>query len=478
MQPIHRSHSAPLPPAPSARAPVAPAEQGPRLAGDTLSSSASTPTEAWHLSGEVTEAGPEIRRHIALNLSADPQLASLERRFAAGQLDEASYRALRAPRVERATRDALAAYHAAAARQEGVSATYFQVRHHGELMRMYHQELGDLDHKLLEDVRWQVVGRYHELCAQDPTLGALQAQRERRVARLPAGAEADRDVKVGKLNGRIHRRENDLRLQAQRAWLGGLDGHLELDAVTRRDLRAFVAHTHAGTMGSGLWKGPLAQVISGVSHRPGELDASHAFIGVADGLFYESVTSPPPDKAAGVKPTTATELFAMFDGRVRTQEVPGGMTPEQARALYAFAIDKQGLPYNVWGLIGGTPGVGKTLDQDASYYCAEFVGRALNAAGLDVWTKAGNTQVDKANFESVWGAMERSLPQGLSLPLRAARALPYTVARSVAPRLAERMGAYGLTPDDLVGTPRLSPQKLINGKIEGKVLETTFDRTR
>lgn len=480
MQPIQRSQAVPVPPPTASPPKPAPIERaGPGLPGDSLAARAKArPASEWRLPAEVSKAGPEIRRHLAEHLGADHELASIERRFASGTLDAPTYRALRADRIQRALFDTLNDYHAAAAKAGGISSAYFQVRNHHDLLVMYKEQLGDLDGKLLEDVRWQVFGRYQELADNDPTLRSLKAERERRVAQLPKGSQADRDPRVGELNARIHRQENGLRIQAQADWMKDLDSRVELDAVTRQDLRDFVTRTHAGTLGSGVWTGPLAQVIASVSHRPGEMDGTHAFIGVADGLYYESVTSPPPDKASGVKPTTAAEMFAMFHGRVRTQEVPGGLTATAKQALYDFSLDKQGLPYNVWGLIGGTPGVGKTHAQDASYYCAEFVGRALNAAGLDVWTKAGNTQLDKANPESRLGALERRLPPGLSFSLRAARALPYTVARAIAPRLAARMGSFGLTPDDAIGLPRVSPQKLINGKIDGRRLETTFDRTQ
>ncbi len=479
MQPVQRNAAIPVPPAPTAR-PQAPATETPRptLTGDLLQTSPKPIVTQWKLPAEVKDAGPEIRRHLAEHLRGDAELARLERRFAAGQIDEPTYRVLRAERIERAKTSTLHEYHAAAARQEGVSSAVFQVRHHRDLNLMYHSELGHLDQRLLEDVRWQVFGRYQELCDQDPALRSLKAERERRAAQLPPGAAADKDANVGELNGRLHRRENELRVRAQGDWLEGLDSRVELDAPTRQGIRDFVANTHAGTLGSGIWTGPLAQVIATVSHRPGEQDATHAFVGVADGLFYEAVTSPPPDKANGVKPTTAVEMFAMFHGRVRTQEIPGGLSKEQQATLYDFSVSKQGLPYNVLGLVGGIAGVGKTAAEDASYYCAEFVARALNAAGLDIWTKSGNTQVDHANPESRWGEMERRLPPALSMPMRAARALPYTVARAVSSRLAERMGSFGLTPDDVIGNPRISPQKLINGKINGRTLETTFDRSQ
>lgn len=478
MKPVQRTQPLTPPPPPPARPAVStPTPAAPVLPADSLSARSSTgPGATWQLPRDISQAGPEIRRQLALRLRADTELSRLERRFAAGQLDAPTYRTQRSEHVQRALTSTLHDYHAAAAKQAGVSSAYFQVRNHHDLNVMYHQELGHLEERLLEDVRWQVFGRYAELRDQDPTVRQLLAERERRVAQLPAGTPADRDPKVGTLNARLHRRENELRLAAQASWLSELDSRLELDAMTRQSLREFVANTRAGTVGSGVWTGALATVISKVSHRPGEKDATHAFVGVADGLFYEAVTSPPPDPANGVKPTTATEMFAMFHGRVRTQEVPGALTQKQKDALYDFSISKQGLPYNVMGLLSGRAGVGKTTDEDASYYCAEFVARALNAAGLDIWTKSGNTQVDATNPESRWGAMERRLPAGLSVPLRAARALPYTVARAIAPRLAERMGSWGLTPDDVVGSPRISPQKLINGKINGRTLETTFDR--
>lgn len=453
----------------------------PGAAGDLLRVSASmraAPAENWRIPERIEDAGPEIRRQIAQRLQNNPELVALERRFAAGQIDASTYQAQRAGLVTLASESAWTVYAMEAARMEGVSPAFFKAKHHLELAALQQAELQDLPGKLLEDVRWEVFGKYQTKARQDPTLQTLNQERQARVSKLPAEPNPDLDPRVGEINARIHRRENALRLEAQAEFLSGLDNRIELDAVTRQNLRDFVAQSRAGTLGSGVWDGALAKVITAVTRRPGELDASHAFVGVADGLYYESVVAPPPENVNGVKPSTAVEMFASFQGMVRTQQIPG-LAEAQEKALYDFAISKQGLPYNTLGLLFGMPGVGKTVNEDASYYCAEFAARAMNAAGLDVWTRSGITQVDANNpGSSTLTQLEKLLPKGFTMPLRFARALPYTAARLVSDRLAQKLSGIGLTPDDVLGLPRVSPQKLVNAKVNGQALETTFDRTR
>lgn len=462
----------PIPQRPPVAAPAAPAAS-PRLVApprDLLQLRSAQEAQTWQLPADLAEAGPELRRHLALKLRQDPVLIRLERQYSAGQLDDATFQAMRVECVDRAKQLVLPQLEAEAAKRAGESVPYFVARHHGALLSLYIDALGDYHGQVLQDLRWEVFARFRREADADPVVQRLIRSREERVKALAPGSEPDRDPAVGQINGELHRRENALRLLTQDEILRSLDSRLEIDAPTRKAMREFVAESGRGTLGSGVWNSVLATVIRDATHKPGELDASHTFVGVLPGLYYESVVEPPPE-ASGVKPTSALELFAGFHGSVRTQQITG-LSQTQTDRLYDFAVHQQGIPYNRLGVALGVEGLGKSAEQDGSYYCAEFVARALTQSGVAVETVAGNTSFDVPGREPSGG-----LP-GEAAFIRLVRAVPYTILKIVAPSAARSLNNVGLTLDDAIGSPRISPQKLVNARINGHPLTATFDATQ
>lgn len=445
-------------------APPPPREPAP--AGDRLRLRPSEPAPAWHLPTELADAGAELRRQVALRLRSDPALQRVERQYAAGRLPLASYETERAAALERARHGAITEFEGLVSAKAGESRPYFVVKHHATLLAVYGEALGDLKGKHFQDLRWEVYGKFRATADADPEVQRLRRAHDARTKAL--GGKAAGDPSLVMLAARLHTRENELRVQTQDELLGGLDGRLEFDAPTRQAMRQFVAAAQPGAIGTGVWTSLTATLIRAATSKVGELDASHAFMAVRPGLFYESVEEPPPE-VSGVKPTSALELFAGFHGQVRVQQIEG-LTPLQAEALYAFALRHQGVPYNRLGVVLGVPGLGRKAATDRSYYCAEFVARALTKSGVPIATRAGNTVFEPGGVVVPGG---RDLDQGL----RVARAVPYTVVRILAPSVARRFNDVGLSLDDAIGTPRMSPQKLANARINGQPLAITFDRT-
>lgn len=184
----------------------------------------------------------------------------------------------------------------------------------------------------------------------------------------------------------------------------------------------YIQNVHAGTIGSTIGGGVISDAITAGTKYPGQMDASHALIGVDHGMFVEAGSG----GQNNVHRVRAVDVYirSMENGaQVRLQEV-AGITTEEKEEAARYALKQVGKGYDMSGALFGL-----NFKHDYDWYCSELVYYAFKEAGVNLQT-----------------------------------ATNYTLQTSVSKTI------------DLTN---ISPQELVNSEFSGKTLElTTFDNPK